>query len=331
MRWKTLTVSLIVSAASATLYPPHPATALDRATMPSNRTLNPAEISAHAQWVIYLNIDNTMAMPDAGALLARYLNTHPKVKKTIRQADVIIGNRFPDDFHDVVITGNNAGPGQGQGVVLIHAIASQDHIDKMLSLNPANTTITVDNRIIHIIPGKHDQTTFEVSPMPGTFVVSRSEKSLVDELKVLRGQAPAMTTHGSLLAGAGRGTIFYLADTALAESAKPHGPHQGSVWLAHVRSAWLAAHRKDGTLQLVGRIEAKTATAAAEMARAARGIQSMLELTGTSATANPHQRFLAAVVRGLKVRAAGTTVRLHLAMTLRTLLTGLRRNARAGQ
>ncbi len=331
MRWQALTVCLIVSATSVTLYRPHPAKALDEATKPSSRMLNPTEISASAKWVVYWNIDRTMAMPGAGELLERYLNTHPKVKMTIHRAEVVIGNRFPDDFHDVLISGNNAGPGQGRGVVVIHAIASQAHIDNILSLNRSNTTITIGKSIVHIIPGNHDHTTFEVSPTPGTFVVSRSEKSLVDELKVLRGQAPAMTTHAPLLAGADHGSIFYVADTALAQSGKPHGSNPGRAWLTHARSVWLAAHGKDGTLEWVGRIQAKTATAAAQMASGARGIQSILELAGTSATATPRQRFIAVAVKGLQVRAAGMTVRLRLAIPLKTLRTGLQRNDRAGQ
>ncbi len=201
MLWKPTTLSLTVAVAVAMLNTGRPAAVFGAAAIPSIRVLNPALISTNVKWVIYWNVDNTMALPDAGELLIRYLNNHPGVKMAIQRAEVIIGNRFPDDFHDVLITGTNARPGQGRGVVVIHAIASQEHINGMLSLNSSNTTITVSKTSVHIIPGKHGHTTFEASPIQGTFLVSRSEKSLVDELKVINGQAPAMKANSPLLAG----------------------------------------------------------------------------------------------------------------------------------
>ena len=331
MRWKIIILGTICLAATRGVADLRADAGLPTSA-PAVAKLNPAEVPADAKWIIYVNIDQAMRAAGAGKLLIQFLHSHPPAQTSIDRIQTIMGNKFPGDFHRIVIVGRKIGP--GHGVLIIHATARQNHINKLIELNTAARTITVGKTRINTIPSSdgNGYTTFEASPLPGAFVVSRSEHSMVNEINVLSGKSAGMAGNNPLLIGAHSGVVMYLADTDIGQLSKDRGRHHPDpAWMKLVTDAWLAVRIKKGKLDIVGRLNLKSAESAAQMAQMAQGWQAAMDLAATNANADAHQRFMAGMADRLNVGAIGKVVHIHWAMALSKLLAGPQNQPPAAQ
>ena len=330
MRWKTITLGLLLLAAAADGPAIHAASVSTAAATPAPVKLNAAEVPVDAKWIIYMNFDQAMANPAAGKMLTAFLRTHPQAKKNINKLEKVMGAKFPQDFHNVLLLGRNVGP--NHGVVVIHANARQNRIKKFLKASSGNVEVTTPANGIYEMVDKKGRKTYEASPSRGTFVVSRSEKALNRELLVLAGTSAAMAANNPLLAGTRHGVVMYMADTDMTQLANHHARrHPGPDWMKSVTGAWLAVNVKKEKLNIQGRIDLIDANTAAQMVQMAQGWQAMMDLGATSANVKPRQRFIAGIADRLNVGAIGKVIRIHWTMSLTKLLAGPQKRAAATQ
>lgn len=330
MRWKTITLSVLLLAAAADGPTLHAAFVSTAAATPAPAELNEAEIPADAKWIIYMNFDQAMANPAARKMLSAFLRTRPQAKKNINNLEKAMGAKFPRDFHNVLLLGRNIG--SNHGVVVIHANARQDRIKKFLKASSGNSDVTTPANGIYEMVDKKGRKTYEASPYRGTFVVSRSEQALKRELLVLAGTSAAMAANNPLLAGTRHGVVMYLADTDMTQLANHHvGRRPGPIWMKSVTGAWLAVKVKKEKLDIQGHIDLIDANTAAQMVQMAQGWQAMMDLRATSANVKPRQRFIAGIADRLNVGAIGKVIRIHWTMSLAKLLAGPQKRAAATQ
>ncbi len=321
MYWKTFTMGLLLAAAASCSAikadSPTPATATpDRDQSPA------AQVPADAKWVIYLNLDRAMQMPGAAKLLKGFLRSHRAAKQTIGRIETLMGNKFPDDFHQAMIVGNKVGP--NHGVLVIHATANQSHLNHLIELNSAASKMTIGNTRVNMIPAsdRKGYTTFEASPAPGVFVASRSEHAIKHELDVLTGKAPGMAASNPLFIGLRDNVIVYLADADVAKLVEHRRGRAGPVGMKYVTSAWLAVRVIKKKLDIRCRIHFIHANTAAQMVQMGQGWQAMMDLGATNGNANPRQRFMAGIADRLNIGAIGKVIRVHWDMSLDKLLAG---------
>ncbi|MDA8377360.1 MAG: hypothetical protein M0Z50_09950 [Planctomycetia bacterium] len=331
MRWEIITM-VFVLAATRVAMPAVPASGggSPASSIALTKSIT-SQVPADTRWIIYLNFDQAMKTPDAGKLLYQFLNSHPSAKSTIGKVETILGNKFPDDFHQILIMGRQVGP--GHGVVVMHATAAQSHISQLIALNSAASTMTVGKTRVNMIPSSDSKgyTTFEASPEQGTFVVSRSEHAIADELHVLTGKSNGMTMNNPLLVGLHQKAIIYVADTDIAQLANRPGRHHGPGWMKSVTGAWMALQEKNNKIDVKGRIALINAESAARIVQIAQGWQAAMDLGATSAHANPHQIFMAGLADRLNVGAIGKVISFHWTMSLAKLLAGPRKPTTAAE
>jgi hypothetical protein len=327
MRWTTITLATLAAIAAAGNIDYSPASAATASVAPM-LMMKAAQVPADAKWVMYWNFDQAMAHPAAGKLLKMFLHSHPDAKIQIARLEKAMGVKFPEDFHDLLMVGRAFGA--GHGVVVIHAHARQSHIAGYLKSDPAGTTVRALSGGVIKMVDKKGVATYEVSPVADTFVVSRSQASLRHEVQVLTGQSAGMKHADQLLAGVQPGLIVYVASTTMTPRTGQHGHRPAPAWMRQVSSLWLAASVKKEKLNVVGRVNAKSADAAAQMVQSAQGMQSMMELGATGANSNPRQRFMAGIIDRLNMGAIGKTVQIQWAMSLKKLLAGPPQKTTAG-
>lgn len=155
---------------------------------------------------------------------------------------------------------------------------------------------------------------------------------MVNEINVLSGKSAGMAGNNPLLIGAHSGVVMYLADTDIGQLSKDRGRHHPDpAWMKLVTDAWLAVRIKKGKLDIVGRLNLKSAESAAQMAQMAQGWQAAMDLAATNANADAHQRFMAGMADRLNVGAIGKVVHIHWAMALSKLLAGPQNQPPAAQ
>ncbi len=320
MCWKVFTLGALLLIAATELANAGAASVRAATAQPVKSALRAAEVPADAKWIIYMNIDQAMANPAAGKMLSAFMRTHPRAKKNMTNLEIAMGADFPRDFHDVLLFGRHIGP--NHGVVVIHAHARQSQIARFLKANRGKITVTTPVPGMIKVVNKKGQTIYETSPRPGTFVMSRTEKSLRHELHVLAAKSGGMAPDNPLLVGARPGVLMYMADMNMAQLANRPGRHHGPIWMKSVTGAWLAVRVKKERLNIRARIDLIDADSAAQMVQMAQGWQAMMDLGATSANVKPRQRFIAGIADRLNVGAIGKVVAIHWSMSLPKLLAG---------
>ncbi|MGC8625219.1 MAG: hypothetical protein ACP5VQ_08130 [Phycisphaerae bacterium] len=327
MRWKIITLVFILAATGGTRADLHAAGTHAAAAPMAPTKLNPAQVPADAKWIIYLNLDQTMRSPAAGKLLADFLRSHPMAQNKVKNLEKVMGVKFPRDFHDILILGREIG--SKHGVVVIHASANQQVIEKFFKRNSTDIQVTTATDGVYKIVDRRGDATYEVSPSTDTFVVSRSKKSLMHELHVLAGKAAGMATTNPLLSRARHDIIMYLADINMLKLADGSVRRHSPAWMKSVTGAWLAVRVKKEKLAVLGRLELINADSAARIVQMVQGWQAAMDLGGTSPNASPRQRFMAGVANRLNVGSIGKDIRIRWTMSLAKLLAGPQKRAPA--
>jgi hypothetical protein len=264
--------------------------------------LEAKQVPADAKWVIHLDMDGVMASP-LGDAINKKIEQTPRARAAIKEVEIITGLTYPQGLHDVTLYGRDFTP--DAGVLLVHSNTDHAKIMNALQLNPAYASSTYGSYAVYTWADKG-------KTMHGSFhgdsliVMSQSEKNVQAALDLLDGKGAGLKADSSLLTGAGKSTLFYIAAEGLTALQQEH--HTKSPLLAQVDTGWISCDLQDKNMVLHGAIVVATAEAARQMCTSLEGIKAMVTLAGNAEDADPKARVAADAIKNVTAKAQNKTL-----------------------
>ncbi len=279
--------------------------------------LDAKQVPADAKWVIHLDMDGVMASP-LGNLITKKIEQTPRAQAAIKEVEIITGLTYPQGLHDVTLYGQNFTP--DAGVIVVHATTDHSKIMNALQLNPAYASTPYGSYEVYTWADKG-------KTMHGSFhgdsliVMSQSEKSVESALDLLDGKGAGLKTGSNLLAGVGKGTLFYIGAEGLTALQQEH--HVKSPLLAQVDTGWISCDLQDKNVVLHGAIVVATAEAAQQMCTSLEGIKAMVTLAGSAEDADPKAKIAADAIKNVTPKAQDKTLTVEWPISLDLVRSGL--------
>ncbi|MGC8541177.1 MAG: hypothetical protein ACP5QA_11170 [Phycisphaerae bacterium] len=283
--------------------------------------LNPKEIPARAQFVVYANFD-AMRIPPAWMRFCNTVERQPRIAAWIgvvrRTARGVLGIRSINKIHDMTIFGSYES--RISVVALVHASFKPAALMVAGRLFPDYTEHHYGKYTILSWNKNPHRTIYLACYGRSLALIGSRLRSVENEIDTLDGKVPALTEHSKLLAGSTRDEMLYMAAAGI--------NRQNIVKSAVFRQidrCWMRASENKSSLVIRSQAMVVSSFAASQIGSVINGIKSQIELAGMNASQHAAMARAAAVsnivlsVKGRVVHADWTIPNLLITRLLPAL------------
>lgn len=241
--------------------------------------LNPQEIPAHVQLIVYVNFD-AMRMSPAWMRFCNTLERQPSIAARMgsfrRTAREVLGIRSINKIHDMTIFGSHES--RTSVIALVHASFKPGALMTAGRLFPNYTQHHYGKYTILSWNKDPHQTIYLACYGRSLALVGRRLRSVENEIDTLVGKAPALADHAKLLAGSTPGEMFYMAGAGINQLKIVSSPV-----FRQIDHCWMRVLENKNNLVIQSQARAMTVSAASQIESVIKGIKSQIELAGMTA------------------------------------------------
>ncbi len=274
-------------------------------------SLNPAEVSSGAKWVIHMDASRLRATE-----LGRHIteSTGCEAGRAKMAAFRTMANFDPStDLESLTVYGTEGG--KHNGVAILHGKFDTAKLATLAQDNETYESAEHDGQTIHSWVGKHkghhhgNRRTFGCILNATTLAFSSSREMLVQGLDVLSGSKPGLAADAPLAGLMNVDAMYFLSAAALMGDMQHVNPR--AAILRNTKNAVIAVGEKEGTLQAAVEMTTSTVDAALNLTRLLDGMIGMAIL---NVEANPD---MAAIAKATSVSLNGSTLSLALELPVK--------------
>ncbi len=242
--------------------------------------LDPAHVPADSKWVVHLDMD-AFRKTDTWKAVYDRLQHNDGFEDKLAEIEAIFGAKFPEDLHDVTLSG--AVFGDKAGVVIVHASVNRKQVEQMLALNEDYASEAHNNNMILTWSDK-GVINYGGFVSDTQFLIGQDKARVAAEMDTLSGKTAPMKPDANLLKGLKDGVMLYVAGDELSKLRQAQ--ESKSPLLTQMKSAFivLTQEKEDAVLKL--NVTASDAPTAEKMRQAAEGIRAAFSLAAGEPDAN---------------------------------------------
>ena len=268
--------------------------------------LDPGQLPADTQWAIHVDVDS-LRKTGVWKTLDDRLESNPAISDKIGQVETLFNARFPDDLHDVTISGSAFG--DKTGAVVVHATVDRKQVETMLA---GNNTFASEPHGDHSLLSwtDHGENNFGCFINDSLFIIGPNKDRVAALIDTLEKKSESMKPDADLVQGQQPGVMVYVAGQELAKLRQVQAAK--SPLLTQMKSAWIAMTEEKDDVVVRLHVTAMDAAHAEMMRKAALGIQAGLSLASGEPDAKPSIQTLAELAGQATVAAKDNNVVVEL-------------------
>ncbi len=267
--------------------------------------LNPREIPARTQLVVYMNFD-AMRMSPAWMGFCNTLEKQPGIAARMgsfrRTAREVLGIRSINKIHDMTIFESHES--RTSVVALVHASFKPAALIVAGRLFPNYTKHHYGKYTILSWNKDPHRTIYLACYGRSLALIGRRLRSVENEINTLDGKAPSLADRAKLLSGNTPAEMFYMAGVGVNDLKIVRSPVFRQIDRCWIRML----ENKNNNLVIQSQARAMTVSAASQIESVIKGIKSQIELAGLTAGRHAAMARAAAVVN-MELSVKGQCVR----------------------
>jgi len=260
----------------------------------------PTDVPADAKWVVHLDVDAARKSSIAQTIQDRLMQ-RDDVKQGVSDIETLTGVQVPDDVSDVTLYGSEFG--EKNNIVLMSGKFDRRRILGVVSLSPQYTST---KHGAHEVVSWEDKGQINYGGFHGErrLIIARSKENVVHALDVLDQKVETLKGVSDFGIDAKDATVspasamLYVGGMNLGDLP---GVADASPLFQQAKSAVVLLGEEGGQAYMKGLVKAVDADKAEQMARAAEGLRSLVQLGASQREADRSAKLTNELLQTLKI------------------------------